>query len=222
MPNQRKKANKVYVAFALALMFGIGWIFGILGSEDRNILSIIFQFLFIIFVGFQGFFIFLLHPCRSKEAHDLWKKWFYCVTCRKHIYDEMVKASIKKMQELPSQNHSSAVLSNSTSTTTSSVGYAHPSTSDIATTTFSNPGVLPVQASTPGGHIGTSNLPLGSIEEVPTEKENMPSPLSPLMSNSTFPLKNGQPLEHSVTVGSQSPSPISVNFDGIFINEHAT
>ena len=45
--NTRKNMRKAFIVFILALMFGIGWAFGILGSEDRNVLSIVFQFLFI-------------------------------------------------------------------------------------------------------------------------------------------------------------------------------
>ena len=94
--NPRKKMRKAFIVFVLALMFGIGWAFGILGSEDRNALSIVFQFLFIILVGCQGLLIFLLHPCRSKDALNLWKKWFCCAPCHVHLHDEQSKSSIQK------------------------------------------------------------------------------------------------------------------------------
>ena len=97
--NPRKKMRKAFIVFVLALMFGIGWAFGILGSEDRNALSIVFQFLFIIIVGCQGLLIFLLHPCRSKDALNLWKKWFCGVTCMHH--DEARKSSIQISRDQP-------------------------------------------------------------------------------------------------------------------------
>ena len=96
--NSRKKMRKAFIVFVLALMFGIGWAFGILGSEDRNALSIVFQFLFIILVGCQGLLIFLLHPCRSKDARNLWKKWFYCGPCLM-LHDEQSKSSIQKCRD---------------------------------------------------------------------------------------------------------------------------
>ena len=97
--NPRKKMRKAFIVFVLALMFGIGWAFGILGSEDRNVLSIVFQFLFIIIVGCQGLLIFLLHPCRSKDALNLWKKWFCGVTCMHQ--DEARKTSIQISRDQP-------------------------------------------------------------------------------------------------------------------------
>ena len=94
--NPRKKA---FIVFVLALMFGIGWAFDILGSEDSDALSIVFQFLFIIIVGLQGLFIFLLHPCRSKDALNLWKKRFCGVNCMHH--DEARKSSIQISHDQP-------------------------------------------------------------------------------------------------------------------------
>lgn len=75
-------------------MFGVGWIFGILGMDfgQGQALSLLFQFLFIIIVGFQGLFICLLYPCRSKDARVEWKKWFYYMTCRSQLYREQIIA----------------------------------------------------------------------------------------------------------------------------------
>lgn len=93
--NKRKKMKKGFIVFILALMFGIGWAFGILGSEDRNALSIAFQFLFIVIVGCQGLLIFLLYPCRSKAARNLWKKWLHCAPGCIHLHDERSKSLTK-------------------------------------------------------------------------------------------------------------------------------
>ena len=89
-----KYFKKMIVIFVLAIMFGIGWIFGVLGSSGLpEFISRPFQYTFIIMVGFQGFFVFLLHPCRSIEAREEWKKWFYYTTCRVGAYKEKLLKS---------------------------------------------------------------------------------------------------------------------------------
>jgi hypothetical protein len=88
------------ITFVLAIMFGVGWIFGILGSDfgQGRVVSLLFQFLFIIFVGFQGFLIFVLYPVRSKKARDEWRKAFYYVTCRQKQYKAAVRSRHSKGQ----------------------------------------------------------------------------------------------------------------------------
>ena len=88
--NSRRKATLV---FMLAGMFGIAWIFGILqlvADLEQGAASLVFQVIFILVVGFQGFLIFLLYPCRKKEARNQWKKLVYYATCRtelsRHIF----------------------------------------------------------------------------------------------------------------------------------------
>ena len=110
--NLQKGLRKALVAVVLVLMFGVGWIFGVLGSEDEEAVSILFQFLFIFIVGFQGFLIFefLTYPCRSKEARAEWKKWVYYVTCRSRLYKEQIKSSIQRSHERFSQRQSSSTV----------------------------------------------------------------------------------------------------------------
>lgn len=91
---KKERGKKAFRVLGLALMFGIGWAFGILGSEDNNALSILFQFLFIIIVGCQGLFIFFLHTYRSKEAREQWNKWFLYATCHAHLHEERSRASV--------------------------------------------------------------------------------------------------------------------------------
>ena len=65
------------IAITLAIVFGLGWVFGLAATSlPVKELTITFQVLFSFFVGLQGFLIFLLHGIRNKEARDLWKKWF--------------------------------------------------------------------------------------------------------------------------------------------------
>ena len=97
--------RKAFSVVLLAVMFGIGWVFGILGLDDNSAISTIFQFLFIAIVGFQGFCIFLLYPCRNKDARDLWKKLFHrcSVSC---CHDEQKRASIRHFHDQPRKGSS--------------------------------------------------------------------------------------------------------------------
>ena len=94
----RKLIKKTTIIFVLALMFGVGWVFGVLGSPVSGLPDLVsrpLQYAFIIVAGLQGLFIFLLHPCRSEEAREKWKKWFYYLTCRSHTYQERLNSSKK-------------------------------------------------------------------------------------------------------------------------------
>lgn len=99
----RKKATAVFV---LGVMFGLGWIFGILGTDlESKTVSLVFQFIFIFVVSFQGFLIFLVHPCRSKDVRNQWKKWFYYVTCRPQLIRYI--SSTSAVQRVHGQHSSS-------------------------------------------------------------------------------------------------------------------
>lgn len=76
----KRVVKTVVVTFVLVIMFGVGWIFGILGTTGfvHPGFSRTFQFAFIVVVGLQGFFFFLLQPCRSRDARNEWKKWLSC------------------------------------------------------------------------------------------------------------------------------------------------
>ena len=107
--HRRKKLRKAFSVILLAVMFGIGWVFGILGLDDNSAISTIFQFLFIAIVGFQGFCIFLLYPCRNKDARDLWKKLFHHCTCCSisRCHNEQKRASIRNSHDQPRKGSSS-------------------------------------------------------------------------------------------------------------------
>ena len=91
----KKAVKNISVSLMLATMFGVGWIFGVLGSPALgfgDVVEGVFQYTFIAVAGFQGFMFFLLFPCRSKHAREVWKKWFYYATCRPRIYKENLRA----------------------------------------------------------------------------------------------------------------------------------
>ncbi len=109
----KKFYKKAIITFLLAIMFGVGWIFGVLGSTGiPEAISRPCQITFVIVVGFQGVLVFLLHPCRSKDARDEWKKWFYYATCRAKTYQEKLKQS--KFSQAHSSEHSSAATTTRT------------------------------------------------------------------------------------------------------------
>lgn len=102
----RKLLKKAIITFVLAMMFGVGWVFGVLGSTGLpETIRRPSQILFVIIVGFQGLLIFLLHPCRSRDARQEWKKWFFYATCRSKAYHEHLKLS--KQFQARSSDHPS-------------------------------------------------------------------------------------------------------------------
>ena len=102
----KRLMKKAIITLVLAIMFGIGWIFGILSSIPVAAFSIPARVLFVIIVAFQGLLIFLLHPCRTKDAHEEWKKWFHILTCRLQTYQNQLKQS--KQSKNQSSDHSSS------------------------------------------------------------------------------------------------------------------
>lgn len=75
---QRNEYKKLaIVAFFLAIMFGLAWIFALLVIIPNTILSYISQYLFSILVGFQGILYFIMHVIRSQEARKFWITLFY-------------------------------------------------------------------------------------------------------------------------------------------------
>lgn len=130
----RKLKRKATVIFLLAMMFGIGWIFGVLGSiGELQELSLIFQVIFVVIVSFQGFFIFILHPFRSKEAREEWKKWYYYSTCRREQYQKQLrhsKATAENIRPSSGARPSSTAYSAATQQTESTVDQSQ---ADVAT-----------------------------------------------------------------------------------------
>ena len=76
----RKNAT---IAFSLAIVFGLGWAFGLAAtSTPSKEATFTLQLLFTIFVGCQGLLIFFLHGVRKPEARNEWKKWFSTATSK--------------------------------------------------------------------------------------------------------------------------------------------
>ena len=74
---QKEYKRLAKVAFLLAIMFGLAWIFALLVIIPNTIVSYIFQYLFGLFVGFQGILYFIMHVVRSQEARRFWVTLFF-------------------------------------------------------------------------------------------------------------------------------------------------
>ena len=106
----QKLRKKAIITIVLVVMFGMGWIFGILGSSGIPVyISYPCQIVFVVVVGFQGLLIFILHPCRSKDAREEWKKWYYYFTCRRNTYNELL-IKLSKESVAKSNEHSSTAF----------------------------------------------------------------------------------------------------------------
>ena len=101
--------RQLFIAMVLSLLFGLGWAFGLIGSSSLpSGVSITGQYIFSIFIGFQGVLILLLHAVRSADAREEWKRWWYRITCRTEQYriyrtTSMTSGSKSKRGTLPTR-----------------------------------------------------------------------------------------------------------------------
>ena len=73
---RESQRDNVIIALSLAVVFGLGWGFGLLTtSSSIRALTATFQAIFSIFVGAQGVLLFLLHGLRNSDVRELWKGW---------------------------------------------------------------------------------------------------------------------------------------------------
>ena len=71
--NLKPVKQNLTIAVTLAVMFGLGWILGLVATSlPVKEVTLVFQILFSIFVGAQGALIFILHGVRNEEARKLW------------------------------------------------------------------------------------------------------------------------------------------------------
>ena len=95
------------IAFSLAVLFGLGWGFGLAasGSSSREA-TFVLQLLFTIFVGIQGLLIFVLHGIRKEEARNEWKKWLSTATSKTYgLYSGFTKSSATTSSFEQSKSH---------------------------------------------------------------------------------------------------------------------
>ena len=145
----KKIRKKATITIVLLVMFGVGWIFGVLGGvTDIQPISIPFQVLFIAIAGFHGVLMFLFHPFRSKDAHEEWKKWLYYITCRKGELNSSRKQSTAKISDQSATRHrNNQTLTTSASSMAERFGYGHGSQDSsitLASVKTSRLGVYPI------------------------------------------------------------------------------
>ena len=74
--NTKAHKDSLIIALSLAVVFGLGWGFGLLTtSSSIHGLTTTFQVIFSIFVGAQGVLLFLLHGVRNSDVRGVWKGW---------------------------------------------------------------------------------------------------------------------------------------------------
>lgn len=71
----------ILIAVCLSVMFGLGWVFGLFVAIPNPELSTVAQYLFAIFIGIHGVFIFFFHCLRSSEVRKEWRRRFFAVCC---------------------------------------------------------------------------------------------------------------------------------------------
>lgn len=92
--NRSVVLRHLLIAAVLSLLFGLGWAFGLIGTSSLpEEVFVPAQYIFSIFVGLQGVFIFILHALRSSDAREEWKRWWYTVTGRAEQYRVLQTAS---------------------------------------------------------------------------------------------------------------------------------
>ncbi len=76
----------IFIATSLSVLFGLGWIAGLLAGVPQQQVSYVAQYAFSVLVGLQGFLIFLLHGVRSSDVRGVWKRWCYRVFCCRTLF----------------------------------------------------------------------------------------------------------------------------------------
>ena len=131
--NDRKNARntiKLIVGICgLMILFGLAWIFGIL---TINIASKVFQYLFVIFNVFQGFYFFIFICLLGKDGRNFWIELFRLKSFKKGL----LKSSFTESGGQHSQQFKSA---RSESTTISSKNTFLSSSSSSAGLVFRSP-----------------------------------------------------------------------------------
>ena len=75
--------EQIVIVTTLSILFGLGWGIGLLATQDihtNKTIRDVFAAFFVIITAFHGLFIFIMHCLRSKEARNVWKRWFFNVS----------------------------------------------------------------------------------------------------------------------------------------------
>ncbi len=74
--NVREFKVKFIIALSLAVVLGLGWVFGLVATSSNVVeLTFTLQIIFGVFVGSQGVLIFILHGVRNKDFREFWARF---------------------------------------------------------------------------------------------------------------------------------------------------
>ena len=91
-----------FMAMILSINFGLGWGLGLAATAELpRELYLVFAYMFSLFVGMQGFLIFLLHCARSSIARNFWAYIFYIVCLCKKQSEAKVASGHKQAPKTP-------------------------------------------------------------------------------------------------------------------------
>ena len=84
--NLRRLKENFTIALGLSVLFGLGWVFGLLASSDLpGAVRYPAEWIFTLMTAFLGVYLFALYIVRSAEARRLWKSWFLCQFKKKAV-----------------------------------------------------------------------------------------------------------------------------------------
>ncbi len=154
-------------AVVLSLLFGLGWAFGLIGSSSLpKEIFILAQYIFSIFVGLQGVFIFIFHAIRSPDAREEWKRWWYTVTSMAEQFRVLLTTSTTGT--LPHTKNAYPQRQTSPSCTTDSFCLASSSTSKNVPLSLKSEKLADIPLSS----IADTSVVLGTIVEKPEDTGN--------------------------------------------------
>ena len=103
----------IVIGTSLSVMFGLGWAFGLLAQIPEQVISTAAQYIFSVFIGFQGVLIFILHGLRSTDVRKQWKRWMYKVLCCVKTPPELLTSTAQSQS--PSTSKTVAIKKHPTS-----------------------------------------------------------------------------------------------------------
>ena len=104
--NLRRLKENFTIALGLSVLFGLGWVFGLLASSDLpGAVRYPAEWIFTLMTAFLGVYLFAFYILRSAEACKFWKS---CLSCQHKKATVMPNATAKRPE---SQKRSSTVSS---------------------------------------------------------------------------------------------------------------
>ena len=166
-----------YIAMSLAVVLGLGWGFGLVAtSSDIEELTFVFQVIFSIFVGSQGFLIFILHGVRNADFRDFWTKLLRIQKLQIQPATKYTVANSEKanmtIRNTGSGSGTDSVAFSSRSSAPEKIDLAMESTSEVVTTCMNSNSYIQSPTDSvfsPEGEMCSELLPDTKLEMKPNE-----------------------------------------------------